>query len=693
VRLLVEHLRRYVALPEDLRAVRELLDDVGIEVKRLDPDPAGHALTLELLANRGDHHCYAGVAREAAARLDTPLTLPAYARLSPSAAGPEIEVASELCLVYTATLLEHSAAAESSLPPDLSAILKVAGWDSGNAVVDASNLANLEFGQPTHAFDADRIRGRLRVRNSRQGERAWLLFTREPIELPAGLCVIADDEKILAVAGVIGCEESKTTAETRRVLLESATFEPTSVRRAARALAINTDAAARFMRGADPELPLIGAGRVIELLRPLGWSARATSCAGTWRNPERRIALNVERAARYTGYPFDAGDVVRRLERYGFAARGEASPMRVEVQVPAARLWDVHDETDLCEELCRSVGYNALAIELPPVGRGSSPSAVEQAKHKLDELLVANGFFEVFTDAFYSQPDRASLQIGEDDPLWPHVEVLNALDRDYALLKNNALIHALHTAATNLRVGHEQVKAYEWTRTFHLDPSADNGVCRERALLWGVVNGLERAPSWGDKPRPADVFYLKGLFEELRLLLRVPLQIVAVERHPLREFLHPKRACEIRLRERCVGVFGEVHARLLQAFKIKNARPGYFELDASVLHEPPQPLSYQPPPSVAPIRRNLSFETPQGITARELMATMRAAAPPWLERVEVSDYFEGKQQDRALRVLTFDLAFEAQTAARSSEEVNEICDSIVRALEAAWGAKGVRLRR
>ena len=153
----------------------------------------------------------------------------------------------------------------------------MAGSSTGLLPVDATILAGLELGQPTHAFDADKVVGPVTIRTSRAGEKAWPLFQPGPVEIPAGTLVIADDVKILAIAGVIGCEDSKTTADTKRLLLESATFDPPSVRIAARALGLATDASGRFERGGDPTAPLVGAGRVVHRHGPLWLWLRASS--------------------------------------------------------------------------------------------------------------------------------------------------------------------------------------------------------------------------------------------------------------------------------------------------------------------------------------------------------------------------------------------------------------------------------
>ena len=214
MKIVIDALRSWVDLPED-DALRSLFDDVGLEVKRAHTTPLGLVFTLELLANRGDHRCYAGVARELATRLRTPLRLPSVPALQVGDSPHPLRIETDRCLRYALTLLEKTGPASISSP-----LLDAEELATGSAPVDASNLALLELGQPTHSFDADSVVGPITVRLSRPGETAWPLFAAKAVEIPAGTLVIADDVKILAIAGVIGCEESKTTADTRRVLLD-----------------------------------------------------------------------------------------------------------------------------------------------------------------------------------------------------------------------------------------------------------------------------------------------------------------------------------------------------------------------------------------------------------------------------------------------------------------------------------------
>jgi phenylalanyl-tRNA synthetase beta chain len=308
--------------------------------------------------------------------------------------------------------------------------LAAADLQSVHAAVDATNLANLELGQPTHAFDADRIDGPIVVRTSRPGEKAHPLFTEEPVELPPDTLVIVDDTKVLAIAGVIGCEESKTTEHTTRMLLESATFDPVAVRKASSALGIHTDSSARFERGADPERPCVGAGRVAHLLiTEAGWSVVGTTGQfGSWSNPDRMLTLSVAKASSFLALDLDMQEVTSRLERYGFTCASTTDD-GVTVTVPTHRLWDVEHTADLYEELAKSLSYSATPSTLPPIDRGSIPSEEEDREWRVGEVLLGMGFYEVITDGFLSRALSQALGLPADHVLNQHVEVTNSIER------------------------------------------------------------------------------------------------------------------------------------------------------------------------------------------------------------------------------------------------------------------------
>jgi phenylalanyl-tRNA synthetase beta chain len=683
-------LQRFCAgTPAEPKALRRLLDDLGIEVKRLDVQGKDALLTLELLANRGDHHCYAGVAREIAARTKTPLNLPPVRTLEVGAPALPLRLESEKCLLYTATPLRVTGGLKKSLGKAGDELLNAAGLLTGNAAIDVTNLVNLELGQPSHAFDRARIQGGITIRLSRAGEKAWLLFTPEPRELPVGTLVIADDVKVLAIAGVIGCEDSKIQDDTQEIILESAAFDPVAVRIGGRSLATHTDASARFERGSDPTLAAVAAGRIAQLLLEAG-VAEVTGplgVVGAWQDPERVLQLDASELSAFLGREFAASEIIERLGAYGFEQRGALA-----FKVPPHRLWDVESAEDLFEEVARSVGFNELPQGLPAVGLGARPSQAEVMLGVAEDALVGAGFYEIYTDGFYSRqvPERLGQTPG--GALYAHVETVNSLDNSFSLLKNNCLAQAVQAVADNLNVKAQDVRLYEWTRTFHPDTASANGVCRERDVLYGVCSGKERPEAWEAGSRGADVFFLKGVVEQLAKSLDLPLELSDPDAsYALTPLLHPHRCLSVRSGGQSVGIIGEVLPQVLQAFGIKFAKACYFELSRdALLAEPRGSAAFAMPPVMPDIERMLNFAVPVGVSVRDVVPLLKAAAPAWLDRVSVADVFAGSAEN-SKRAVAFKLVFNASEA-RTHEQLNDACSAMVKSVVDALGAHGVEQR-
>ena len=688
MRILLEHLRNHVEMPESARDARELLDDVGIEVKTAEATDYGTVFNVELLANRGDHYAYSGIAREVSGRTGARLQYLPVARLEISpATETQVRIETPLCLVYTLTELTAGEMVKP-LPPDVMAPLEAAGIHSVLPAVDASNLTNFDLGQPTHAFDADTIDGAVTVRTSRKGEKAWMLFTPEAVELAEGTLVIADDSKILGIAGVIGCEESAVRATTKRILLESACFDPVAVRLASRQLNQPTDAAARFMRGGDPTLPLVGAGRVAWLLEKYsGYTVGPAITAGDWQNPMRRIEVEVARMRHFIGADLSSSDMIERLTRYGFSSEVPAKDAKSFITiVPPHRLWDVQFEADLAEELLKSIGFNSTVVTLPHVSMGALPSHAENVIARTSECLVAEGFHEIFSDSFYGRGMRDRLGVTEGDLLWPHVETQNSIEKNYSLLRNNTVGQALEALATNVNLRNASVKMYEWARLFIPDASAENGVCREQALLWLLANGRDRGPFWGDKGRPADAIYLKGLLEQLRLELRIDLTAGPLAGHRIERLLHPGRNAGIFVGGRLCGAFGELHPILLQNFDIKRQRPVYLEIETEALFTPPRPRVYSEPPSRQPIVRNVAYAIPSGISAGAVREALSAAAPPYLREIRMTDVFEIPNDANRARAVTFEIDYLPDEAI-TGEAINAATEAMMKRVTDTFGER------
>jgi phenylalanyl-tRNA synthetase beta chain len=670
-------------MPASAAEARELLDEVGIEVKSVEATSFGTVVNCELLANRGDHYCYEGVAREVSGRTGGKLHYRKLRELNVHEAdATRVKIESDKCLIYTVTELFRGDSM-GALPADVLAPLLAAGEHSISAPVDASNLTNFDIGQPTHAFDADKIDGPITIRLSRNGEKAWMLFTPEAVEIPEGTLVIADDSKILGIAGVIGCVDSGISDSTTRILLESACFDPVAVRIASRQLNQATDAAARFMRGGDPTTPLVGAARVAYLLEQhAGYRVGNAYRAGDWKDPQRKIEVAVGKTNHFIGTNLTAMQMAERLTRYGFTVAPEEETLTV--TVPPRRLWDVNFEADLAEELLKSVGYNNTPITLPTVEMGALPSHAENVAERVNDIFVGEGFYEIFTDSFYGRGLRERLGIEEGDPLWPHVEMQNSIERNYSLMRNNTIGQAIDALAVNLNNKLQNLKIYEWARVYFPDLT-------EKSLLWALANGRDRAVSWGDKGRAADAIYLKGIVEQMRLDLRVDLQLGATGGHRLARFFHPGRSAGILLDGTLVGIFGEFHPLLLQRFDIKRQRPVYLEIETDALLGKTIPRVYNDPPSRQPVVRNVAYAIPGGITAAEVRHALASAAPAFLREIRIVDVYEIPNDPQRSRAVTFEIEYLSEEAL-TGETINAATEAMMSAVAQEFGERGVTLR-
>lgn len=688
-------LERFTDLPTDNHELRVLLDEVGIEVKRVEDTDGPLTFSVELLANRGDHHCYRGVAREVVGRTGLPLRDVPHTELDTNVGNWPLERLSDKVLRYTATVLVRDGDAQGFDAETLRPI-EAAGIHGINAPVDSTNLVNHEIGQPTHVFDADKVKGAIVLRESVAGEKAWPLFTEAHLELPEGTLVVADDEKILAIAGVIGCEDSKATETTTRLVLESASFDPVAVRKASRSLGIFTDSSARFERGSDPELAIVGAGRVVHLLEQVGWKREGgTSTVGSWVDPERTITIDTAATAAFLELDLDTDAIADRLERYGFQIAQEGE--RLHVRVPSWRLWDVEEPADLYEELAKSVGYDRIPVSLPMVDMGALPSTAQLTRRRVDDVLAGSGFFEVITDGFYGRQVLDVLGVDEGHPLAAHVQTVNALDRAYTYLKNNTLGQAVLAVADNVAMRVRDVKIYEWTRTFHPidgEASRTRSPCTERNVLWGICSGAAWPGSWSSLGGQADGLFLKGMLEELAAELSLDLITApASDADPLTSLLHPGRRVALELDGRRVGILGEVHPEIRKRLKLKKLRPWYFELDADAILEPGARPSFVEPPSTHPMERTLAFGLPSGIEADSIRAFLDACGPAWLERVAITDRFDTTGADgNPIRSITYELRFDNTSQERSADEVNAVLEELVGAVHEQFGSSGVAQR-
>jgi phenylalanyl-tRNA synthetase beta chain len=348
---------------------------------------------------------------------------------------------------------------------------------------------------------------------------------------------------------------------------------------------------------------------------------------------------------------------------------------------------------DLYEELAKSIGYNDTPQNLPKVDMGALPSHGDTVKGQVEELLLGAGFYEVFTNGFHGTNLRDRLGITEGHPLWAHVETTNALDRGYGLVKNNALAQAVEAVASNVRAGTRPIQMYEWTRTFHPDQNAENTVCQERQLLWAIATDTLETERWAGTPRRADVWFFKGLVDEMATSLQIPLSVGAADpTQPLASSLHPERQATIQLDGAVVGILGEVHPQVAAAFKLKRSRPIFMEIARDALEADSRTVRYVERSVQQPIVRSLAFSLPPRVEAAEVVSALYEAGPAWLNSVDIVDLFSHEEDGVQMRAVTFSITYGNEDGDRSADEVNQTSEALIAAIDKKLGPRGVTLR-
>lgn len=673
MKISLQNLRNYIDLDADVAKNKDLFEDIGLEVKNIETQGNDTLVTFELLANRGDHHSYEGVAREISGRTGDKLKQIPMNSVEFTQNSNKFSIDTDGCIAYSLTEFLANGKTTGEPLKRYSHMLRTGGVNEICSVIDVTNVVNLELGQPAHVYDADKVKGKISVRESKEGEKADLLFQKGEITLPAGITVIADEEKILTIAGIIGCNVASVDENTTRVLFEAALFDPVKIRKASKKLGIQTLASQRFERGGDIDVIKRAVQRAANLYETIGWNLTgASQFEQNVKLPERIIKLSVEDASKYLDRKFTAQEITEILSRYGFVAQPSAGT-DLAFKVPMHRIWDVEYPVDLYEELCKSIGYNNLPNMMPVAEIGAVPTQPEKNKAMVDDYLVNQGFYEIFTDSLYSIQHFNRMGVTKDEPLGQHINITNAQDKGYSLLKNNCLIQAVELVEKNLRQKNKDIKAYEWTRVFIPDANAANKVCREQKMLWGIVNGNALPWHYSYKSVKADPIYLKGIIDGLGKMLQVDLYLQQIKKDDhsaqmVSKMLHPLRRMEILdAAGHSVGVFGEIHPRVLDAFGIKAERPCYFQLDSDKLLSMKQKLNnVEAIKSGIPVVRDICLEVPERYPAGSIIADIQAEKTVPVTSVELVDVYD----DKTCRKITYTIKYMPDDNKFTAEDVN-----------------------
>jgi phenylalanyl-tRNA synthetase beta chain len=660
----------YVDLPGSPEELARRLTAAGLAVDQVERRDGDVVLDVEVTTNRPDCMSHLGLAREIAVLFDQPLrppaTLPAagaWQELGPvEGAGVEIE-APERCPRFALRVIDGVTVRPS--PDWLRRRLEAIGVRPINNVVDVTNYALHELGQPQHAYDLDQVpKGRLVVRLARDGERVVTLDGEER-SLDADILVIADRERPVGVAGVMGGRDTEVTGATRSVLLEAACFEPRGVRRASRRLQLHTDASHRFERGVDPQLCARAAERAALLIAELGGGrVRAGGCdlvAGKLPEP-RRIALRPGRLDAFAGFEIPPADLERWLHGLGFEV--EVAAPAWTITPPSWRVYDVDRVEDVYEEAMRIHGFDAVPALLPALSGADAPELPAHLRRRLlRRELWACGLCEVIHYAFHApaDDDRFTVLVAGGP-----VRLANPLSELYSVMRRSLLPDLVETARSNQRRGASEIGLFEIGGLF-----GD----REHEAAAIVIGGRPRS-LWQQRAE-LDFFDLKGVLDHLRSVAEVELTL---EPAAVRGLLTGAAAFVLDRDGRRVGCAGRVDDEDLP----------YPLFVAELLVEALGDLGAEAPaPVAAPSRHpgvttDLTLTHPVELRWSAIEATLEAARAeglaPDLRHHELKDRFAGPGVEAGKVNSTLSFHFAAADRSLTQEEVNRQHEALARAL-------------
>ncbi len=691
MRVPLEWLKEYVAIRLSPKALAERLTMAGLEVVAVETVDGQPVLDLDITPNRPDCLSIIGIAREVAVLTRQRLTLPKFGirnsefgmgkhsqfRTPHSALRIRIEDRTG-CRRYIGRLLEGVRVGPS--PAWVQKRLLACGARPINSIVDSTNYVLLERGQPLHAFDFDRLaEGTILVRRAQSGERLTTLDGTDRALAPE-LLVIADARQPVAVAGVMGGFGSEVTPTTQRVLLESAHFDPVTVRRGARKLGLSSESSYRFERGVDPLGVEAASRRAASLIRELAGGAE-TAVRDAGRAPEQRavIALEPPRLSRWLGLRLEPTTIRATLAQLGcrVASSEGSGPWRV---TPPSFRQDLTQAADLYEELARVTGYDRIPSTLPvnPIAspHGDGAGAHEQLQ-ALKRRCAGLGLTEAITWSLVSEAELARCGAASSQA----VRLVNPLSQDHACLRPSLLSGLLHAVRRNATQGTANVRLFEVGNVVTRQ-AGDGGACEQRRL--GLILTGWWARDWRGAGQRCDFWVLKGLLQVVLGHLGAGGTRFLATQLPWAE---PGQAAAVQGEGGPLGVAGQVAARIVQELDIEQA-VFYAELAVEDLLAAQRPLPRITTPTVfPPVKRDLSVLVSTETSFETVDRLIREAAGPAAHRVELIDRFaKGAQVPQGRYSLTFSIDYRDPSRTLTANEVDALHQRVGQALVSRLGA-------
>lgn len=621
-----------------------------------------HIFTLKLTPNRSDCSSLFGIAREVSALTASPCTpLAVTTQAVASAEKLAVTVAdAQACPSYYGRLVRGVNAAAAT-PLWMQRRLERSGLRSINVVVDITNYVMLEMGQPMHAFDASQLSGGITVRRARTGESLTLL-NEQVAQLDSEVLVIADNARVLALAGIMGGQGSGVETTTTDIFLESAFFHPDAIVGKARRFGLATDSSFRFERGVDFSASQLALERATQWVVEL-CGGQVGAISATCATPPARpaIALRRSRVARVLGITLSNAQITELLTRLHFDFTANGDDYRI---TPPSFRFDLSIEADLVEELARLYGYDNIPAIAPRTALAMLPfSETQRPMSRIQQVLVSRAYQEIVSLAFLEEQTERDL-CGNDTPL----ALQNPIASNLAVMRSSLIGGLVNALRFNLNRKQSRVRLFEVGACFA--KSEDAYVQTQR--LSGLAYGSSQAEQWGVSAKNVDFYDVKAEVEAL--FAPLALRFVAAM-HPA---LHPGRSAHIYLGNELVGWMGELHPQWQQQYDLPLA-PVWFELQLDALLKSKVPRQ-QEVSKFLPARRDIAVLVDEIVTVQSLLDTMTTASTPHVVEIALFDLYRGKGLESGKKSLAFRVLLQDTQKTLTDAEIEASITTLVNAL-------------
>lgn len=671
MKISINWLKNYITVNRSIPQLIESLDSIGLLVDNWEERDDDVILEIETYANRPDTLGHLGIARELAAVFGSTIkkqNWPLTEIEERTSENIDIQICDDkLCPRYCGIIVKDIEIGPS--PLWLADKIKAMGLKPINNVVDASNYVLYSTAHPIHAFDLASVAGKKIIIRRAKNKEVLRSLEGENIQLSDTDIVIADEKKPIALAGIIGGEETSISEYTRDVFIESAVFNPASIRKSRKKAGIQTDASFRFERGADISFPPTAALMVASILTQMGGKA-TKGIMDIYPKPRKNktVVLRNHRIAALLGVEIDDAFVEKILSSLEFEVSVQQKGIW-QVKVPFFRI-DIEREADLIEEIARFYGYDKIPSQLPPL-TGLEPVINQKRKilSKLRQMLLSYGFNEVVNLSF-SDPEKETKFKNSRE----RIKIRNPISSKASLLKTTLIAGLLDNISWNKNRGAEGICAFEVGNTYFWEGDS----CIEQLNLALVASGNVGLTHWQTKTYETDFYHIKGTCETLMTHLRYEPFSFQEEDHPNYE---EGQSLSLLFKGQRVGSLGLLKKEILDSFYLEgNIWAAEIAL-GTLLEKQPQNFQYTPVTRYPRVSRDISFIADRKVSYQEIKEVLENHSIPCLEKFELYDRFSGSSIPKGKISLSFRFVFRHFQRTLLAEEIDNIQKKIIKTLK------------